>query len=195
MPKLTLDITGFYYALTVEGGDAANLLGDTVKALTSFAVGKNGVNGGVLTRADFDAKGFLSCATVDFTGEGARPASRQQRPDGKPPLPNPPRGIYSYDDTISNVVAPGCGGTISFSLVWQYYIFGKNNVLKTGNAGTTVRTIFSAGNSNKEAPLEDGDRVVWRLVAIGGLKERVDRMNEANLFPYNKTQTIRSFLG
>ncbi|MEM6691517.1 MAG: hypothetical protein AAF664_18965 [Planctomycetota bacterium] len=176
MDSITLDITGFYYSKTFTGEQLAMVKGKTVEELTWLARGMIGDGKrGKLTEVEFKpgmadpSDSFLQTLTVDFNkreGEDIKaPRSRQiNSPSG-----NPPRGVYSYSDTLTNVVN---GNGISFTPVWQYYVFNKDKQLQSGAPANdpTARKIVPA---NKSAGLEIGDRVVWRLVLIGGVFERI----------------------
>ena len=161
--QIKLDITGFYYSKTFTGEQYEMVEGKSVEFLTRAAEGMLGDNDrGRLTQATFSDRGFLSSLTVDFTPQQSPegPVSRQVGgPAGAMP---PPRGVYGYADCLSNVVS---GANISFTPVWQYYLFDGDGVLKSKGS----RVIVPAADSE---PLVDGDTVVWRVVLIGGLHER-----------------------
>ena len=160
---VTLDFTGLYYELDVPFDQLGT--SPSVRALTEFAVGKQGQTGGKLIFAEFSSKGFLSAAYVEHR---ATPQSRQKDSSGNPSPSLPlPTGIYGFDDEFRTNVVEGV--QISFSLAWQYYIFRAGQLINGSSGTSTERTIVSATDSGGVTPLEDGDIVRWRLVAIGGL--------------------------
>ncbi|MEM0942550.1 MAG: hypothetical protein AAGI70_01260 [Pseudomonadota bacterium] len=153
---IKIDITGFYYEIEVDPEGVVTVADAMRKATEAVAP-----NGGKL-KVDTDLNGFVNCLTVDYPSD-ARPASRQSgdtRPVGK----------YSYDDNPiggGNVV-PG-GGNINGQLAWQYYVERE---------GVTVnrdRVIIPITQSDQSAvgPLQPTDLIIWRLVAIFGLREKM----------------------
>lgn len=172
---VVLDFAGFYYQTIFEDADAT---GKSVQEITEMAVDRDGTRGGKLLIAKFDDSGFLQRVTVSFRDDA--PVVRQSRRPGDP-APNepftPPLGVYSYNDSTGQSV-PG-DGLVSFTPSWQYYVFDKDNKLKTAalrepNGDLGNRLIIPAGSSNTgdgAVPIEPGDRVTWRLVMIGGIGE------------------------
>lgn len=179
MGKIILDVTGLYFSKTYEGEMAEMLVGKSVEQLTLMTVGVVGDGQrGKLTQADFmpgEIPGkFLQTLIVDFTDKHSLnpPVSRQKGSI----FGNPPRGVYGYTDVASNVV-PGKG--VSFTPVWQYYHFDREMRMKSGGSLTSPldRVIVPA---DKSGALEMGDRVVWRLVLIGGVFERIQYSTSGN---------------
>lgn len=179
MGKIILDVTGLYYSKTFEGEMLDMVVGKSVEQLTSMTVGVVGDGQrGKLTQAEFMPGAipgkFLQTLTVDFTEKHSPnpPVSRQKGSL----FGNPPRGVYGYTDLASNVV-PGSG--VSFTPVWQYYHFDQEMRMKSGGSPTnpTDRVIVPA---DKSGALEVGDRVVWRLVLIGGVFERIQYSTSGN---------------
>lgn len=188
MDKIILDITGFYYSKTYEGELLQMAVGKTVEQLTSMTVGLVGDGDrGKLAAAVFKPGAvpsgqFLQTLTVDFTDDES-PNPPKSRQLGSL-FSDPPRGVYSYTDLATNVV-PGDG--VSFTPVWQYYHFDKDRRLKSGGAlgNPTDRRIVPA---NQSQLLEVGDRVVWRLVLIGGVFERIQSGRSENSSLANQMQ-------
>ena len=170
---ITLDFTGLFYEIKVDVAALDSFQPAqprTVKKLTEFAVGKLGTTGGTLIYAKFSEGGFLSAAYVEHR---SNPRTRQKDSAGAPaPSRALPIGIYGFDDAIrTNRVT---GVQISFSLSWQYYIFRGRELISGVSATSTDRTIVPAEKSISVTPLDDGDIVRWKLVAIGGLNELVE---------------------
>ena len=134
------------------------------------AASKPAPNGGKLSVAS-DLNGFVNSITVVYP-DTTRPESRQ---DGGPR----PVGVYSYDDnpTDGGNVIPG-GGDINGQLAWQYY------VCRSGMIVNSDRTIipFNKSDTGSVGPLQDGDRIIWRPVAIfglsGAMQERRDELQD-----------------
>ncbi|MEM7784261.1 MAG: hypothetical protein AAF939_20205 [Planctomycetota bacterium] len=176
MDEIILDITGFYFSKTYRGEMLELAVGKTVQELTTMSKGVIGDNGrGKLTEVEFKPGAipglFLQKLTVDFM-ETKPPKSRQKGSI----FGDPPQGVYGYTDLATKVVS---GEGVSFTPVWQYYHFDKKRRLKSGAPlnKPTQRKIVPADRSEK---LQPGDRVVWRLVLIGGVFERVAKGRRNN---------------
>lgn len=187
MSTITFDVTGFYYQKTYTGEAAQLFVGKSVRQLTEMTQGRLGDDArGRLARVDFDSSGFLHTLEVDFTADdSADPKSRQVNANGSAPSfgANPPTGVYGYSDKPSNVIP---GVDVTFTPVWQYYLFDANGRLKSGRpvgAPPTERRIIPADQSNQVTPLELGDRLVWRVVLIGGIRERLTQMRDQHADP------------
>ncbi|MEM9851653.1 MAG: hypothetical protein AAF761_06625, partial [Pseudomonadota bacterium] len=162
---IKLDITGFYYETLIDDYDPATA---TVRSITEAAKGRPGGSAGsdgVLQEVTFSEKGSLAKISVEF--ENA-PTSRQLK-DGKPLPPMLPSGTYEYEDNIPNGVGDG---VVKFSLAWQYYVFAGDRLLSNQPApGDTRRIVVKAGDAKISDFKETPTKIVWRLVAIGGLPE------------------------
>ncbi len=174
---IAIDITGFYYDIDVDSSGVT-----TVVAAMRRAQGVRARNGGVL---DFktDSSGFISCIEVKYDGN-SQPQSRQLNSSFGP---NRPIGTYRYsDDIIDKNNRIHVNGAINGLLVWQYYIYDSTNMQKSG--GGINRTIEPASTPNTNA-LADGDRIVWRLVAIFGLNQFLDSKQDL-LLSESKGQSL-----
>lgn len=188
---VVFEITGFYFRKTLQPGMAQ---GKSVRAITEMLQDTKGDDGGTLLASQFDSKGFLQRLTVSFRDQDPKSGQIRRPEDFAGPAPHEPqvfpRGVYSYRDLPKNSFAGD--GLISFSPSWQYYIFGRDNKLKNAaqrgpNDELLPRTIIPAGSSNtgdNSVEIVDGDRITWRLVAIGGvadaLREKEKKLSVAN---------------
>lgn len=149
-----VDITGFYYGKKIS---AEGVL--TVQDAMRVAAESPSPEGGLLTVSS-DLNGFVSKITVVYPPDGT-PKSRQ---DGG----SRPVGTYSYDDSPLNGgnVVPG-SGNIEGQLAWQYYVRRGGITL---NADREIIP-FNRSDEGVIGSLQDGDVVIWRLVAIFGLRK------------------------
>jgi hypothetical protein len=140
--RVTVDITGMYFALDVKVPKSATVFDVMTQAKNDTAASKR------FPKLDFEIDNkqqFLSRISVLHGCHSAvsRQDPRRTRPDG----------LYSFEDEL---------GTAQPLLVWQYYITDKNGLLKNGQQGGERRIIpFTEQNH-----LADGDVIVWRLVGI-----------------------------
>ncbi|MDP4021039.1 hypothetical protein Q8W71_00245 [Methylobacterium sp. NEAU 140] len=171
---IKLDITGFYYSIDVDSSGVT-----TVLDVLNRANGIRSPNGGVLSfRLD---KGFVSSLTVEYDGQSS-PKSRQ---NNSPFGPNRPVGIYSYtDDVFSQSNRISNSGNIPGLLAWQYYIFDSAGKQKSGD-----RTIVPVSKASTTFQIQDGDRIVWRLIGIFGLNQFIDAAQQ-NLVAEAKGQPL-----
>lgn len=162
-----LDITGFYYRFSCELDGIR-----TVFDLMSKARGVPTANGGKLFfDADPARPNFCQTITVEYPA-GSRPKSRQS---GDPR----PLGLYTYTDDVldpnNRIVVPN--GQTGLH-IWQYYITNRDRQIKTGPNEAGNRAIVGFKVSDQEpygAALEDEDTVTWRLVAIFGIADSIDK--------------------
>ncbi|MEL6316855.1 MAG: hypothetical protein AAFR16_04345 [Pseudomonadota bacterium] len=184
--SVRFEIVGFYYRKSIPAEEA---VGKTVQKITRSLLDTPSDDGrGTLFAAQFDGEGFLQRLSVSFREQP--PLSGQATRAGPGAEPQSfPRGVYSYKDVTQNAFHGD--GLISFSPAWQYYIFDRENRLKSGARAAEDgfrRTIVPAGESNQPpdgVEVADGDRISWRLVAIGGVAEAM-RDVEERLTPANR---------
>ena len=168
--EVTLDITGFYYSTTIDLTDKIKTVEDVMDA----AKDKPGDQGGQLSfvRNKID-KRFIDTITVDYP-EGSTPVTRQK--NGKKPLERP-TGKYTFTDDITDKRnrIDWTGGEPGI-LAWQYYVFDSKRTLKSSGKNNE-RVILPMAESDRKpdgVTLEDGDRIVWRLVTIFGIASIID---------------------
>ena len=153
---ITIDITGFYYSADVNLGSIVTVEDAMREAekITSPAGGKLAVSK--------DLNGFVNKLTVVYPPDG-RPKSRQS--DDPRPV-----GTYSYDDNpLKGGTVVSGNGNIDGQLAWQYYVSRAGMILNNDRAIIP----FDKSNAGKIGPLQDGDVVTWRLVAIFGLRREM----------------------
>ena len=161
MPKVTLDIAGFFFDRTVtipKGSTVEDLMQavkkandpkDTSSAIFDFqpGIGKE--------------SGFIDEISILHRGGSAK--SRQK---GGRVYPD---GLYSYaDDPVEmkkKRLSPE-GKDSGIVLAWQYYVYSKKSVDKNRENSGIKREIVPFSDSKRDYPLENGDTVVWRLVAL-----------------------------
>lgn len=169
--NITLDVTGFYYSVKVdlERFDRRDRDEVTVKDVTEAAVGRTGTTGGRLKEVDFSDRGFLNRITV----EHSRPPKSRQTFGGRDQRhpQNLPIGVYSYSDEFLPSLEVG---DITFTPVWQYYVFDRTGDLETGSnrARDLTRSITPSAESDRDVTLRQGYLIRWRLVCIGGLRRQ-----------------------
>lgn len=150
---IKIDITGFYYRTEIVADGIV-----TVEDAMRRAAAKPSPDGGKLEISS-DLNGFVNKITVEYPPT-SRPKSGQ--------TDNPrPVGTYSYDDNPlkgGNVISGN--GDIDGQLAWQYYVRRAGVTL---NADRKIIP-FNESDTGAIGPLQDGDVVTWRLIAIFGLR-------------------------
>lgn len=161
MPQVTLDIAGFFFDKTVKIPK-----GSTVKDLMQAVKDANDPNDNKTAIFDFregigQESGFIDEISILHRGNSAK--SRQK---GGRVYPD---GLYSYaDDPVEKKkkrLSPE-GKDSGIVLAWQYYVYSKKSVDKNREGSGIKREIVPFSDSKKDYPLEDGDTVVWRLIAL-----------------------------
>lgn len=152
MPKITVDITGFYFAIKVDVDEQASVL----DAMTAAAAASRGTDAELYFESQPRGEvAFLRKIAVDHKID---PSSRQD------PRRKRPAGFYEYDDSIPT--------NTFFSLVWQYYIFNDKKIIQNGVRSDNSRKIVPYSETNEQfqqqKPIlfKDGYTVLWRLVTI-----------------------------
>lgn len=160
---IEIDITGFYYRNSIDAESIVTVADAMKKAAAGPAP-----NGGLLTVTD-DANGFVNSITVVYPS-AASPQSGQG-------LGARPKGIYGFNDDplTGNNAVPGTGN-INGQLVWQYYVERGGAVL---NNDRKIYAYTESDSAPMVGALEDGDKIIWRLVAIFGLQEMMQGKEDA----------------
>lgn len=158
---ISIDITGFYYRTDISA-EGITTVQDAMRA----AAASPSPDGGQLTVTS-DLNGFVNKISVVYPS-AATPKSGQN--DDPRPV-----GTYSYDDSPLNGgnVVPG-NGNIDGQLAWQYYVRRDGITL---NADREIIP-FSRSDQGAIGALQDGDVVIWRLIAIFGLRKMMQENNE-----------------
>lgn len=132
--KVHVSIVGFYFGIEVNIPKGSTI-SDAMQAASEKSRGSD---------KEFtfspSPEGFLSNVTVVHKTKAKSRNSKNKRD----------AGIYSYTDD-ANYGNP--------SLVWQYYIFTKNDERREPR-GSEVPF------QKNKTKLQDGDQVIWRLVGI-----------------------------
>ena len=167
---ITIDITGFYYSFDVPFDEDIKTVFDVMHR----ASGKRAPNGGVLSFDLDDQQKFVNEITVNYDST-SKPMTRQK---GGSLIPERPIGRYSFTDNVldSQNRVNWTGGQAGL-LAWQYYVFDSGNTLKSQFGANGERVVIPATTSDRgdgAVILADGDRIVWRVVAIFGLPKIFD---------------------
>lgn len=168
---INLEVTGFYYQLSVPADGIV-----TVIDLMNAARGVKSPNGGVMDFAlDVDGR-FIETIAVKYDRTSTFGSS--QRNLTVLPKRRPTGGLYSFtDDAIAPANRISRPGQVPGLLAWQYYVSDINGRMKSRIGTTEPLGIGTAAESDQLAlgePLEDGDTVAWRIVAIFGLNHYFD---------------------
>lgn len=132
--KIKLSIVGFYFGIEVNVPK-----GSTISDVMIAAVEKSRGTDKEFTYSP-TPYGSLSNVTVIHKTEAESRNSKRTYP----------KGVYSYTDD-ANYGNP--------SLVWQYYIFNKNDERRE-DRGSEIPY------EKNKTKLHDGDKIIWRLVGI-----------------------------
>lgn len=163
---IILDIPCFYYHMPVPPDGIA-----TVLDLMNAAKGAESPTGGVL---DFELdrnRRFVQTISVHHRRK-SDPECRYQNLSVLPTR-RPTGGNYSFTDDVTDpknwINGPG---RVPGLHTWQHYVFDSQGRTKSHLCPTGLRDIAPLAETQPLAtgePLEDGDRAVWRLVALFGL--------------------------
>ncbi len=173
-----VDITGFYFDETVIVKKGATVF-DVMTAVAAKTKGTDKELTFAAAPVDdpktpADETRFLKSITVTY-GESAVPRSRQSH------RPKKERLFHFSDSPQQKIVAMENGepkkDAAPGALAWQYYVLSKpldngsgrvlKNAIGTGNLRRIV-PFKDSNTANGGIELEDGDRIVWRLVGIFG---------------------------
>jgi hypothetical protein len=167
--KVRLRIVGLYFNTTVKINDNINL---TVRDVMDEYIRLNpniSVVGG-LEYVRYPKTGgsddFVRTLTYhfggkyDFNGDG----DTNDAVDGKS-LGNKTiaKGIYTLSEDLEDGI-PGYQAGNKVGLAWQYYVVGANGKVKSATPAS--RQFSSFGKVSPDYDIEDGDTIIWRLVAI-----------------------------
>lgn len=168
---INLDITGFYYQISVPAQGIV-----TVLDLMNAAKGVKSPNGGVLDFAlDFDGR-FVQTISVNYD----RNCELKNRQQNLTVLPKrrPTGGLYSFtDDVLEPANRLNVAGQVPGLHAWQYRVSDINGRMKSRIGNTEFLGIGPSNEPHQLSlgePLEDGDTVTWRIVAIFGLNHYLD---------------------
>jgi hypothetical protein len=168
---INLEITGFYFRLSVPADGIV-----TVLDLMNAASGVESANGGVMDFAlDFDQR-FIETISVNY----GRTSTSERHRENLTVLPKrrPTGGLYSFTEDVTEpenrISRPG---QVPGLHAWQYYVYDINGRMKSRVGTTELLGVKPAAESDQLSlgePLEDGDTVAWRIVAIFGLNHYFD---------------------
>lgn len=182
-----VDITGFYFdeKVIIKKGSTVFDVMKAVRDKTANAEKKLTFSDAVDDPAtEKDENRFLRSITVTYTGS-AVPRSRQSYTPKK-------ERLFHFADTPQQKITAMEGGqpkegAAPGALAWQYYVLSKplsdgsgrvlKNVIGNGNQRRIVPFKDSA-SANGGIELEDGDRIVWRLVGIFGTDDPTGSAND-----------------
>lgn len=165
MPRVNLEITGFFYrreVLVPDGAATVKEVMDAAEALTNFPK---------LVVIPEAAGGFLNTLIVFHAGNTA---SSGQTRAGTPVGRIYPDGVYvGEDDKVSfspneqNPILVSEDGLVQVR-AWQYYVYDASFVDLNRKARSRRIVPYTSPFPSAEAPrpFEDDDTVVWRQVTI-----------------------------
>jgi len=166
MPRVKLEITGFFYRQEVLVPDGANTVKEVMDAAEELTGFPKLV---VIPEAN---GGFLKTLIVSHAGSSA--GSGQTQGDGSPISRTYPDGVYvgeddkvSFSENEQNPILVSEDG-LSQVRAWQYYVYDANSVDLNRQAGSRRIVPYTNPFPSAEAPraFVDGDTVVWRQVTI-----------------------------
>lgn len=158
---IKIDVTGFYYRGQVDP-EGVKTVADAMNKADGVP---SPINGGILTVSS-DANGFVNSISVDYPTDST--------PESGQGLGPRPTGSYSFDDDPmgqGNLI-PGAG-SIDGQLAWQYYV-ERDGVVLNRNRRITPYT----DSDSEFGDLQSGDKIIWRLVAIFGLREAMQQQRQ-----------------
>lgn len=166
MPRVNLEITGFFYrreVLVPDGASTVKEVMDAAEELSGFPK---------LVVIPEAAGGFLKTIIVSHAGNTA--ISGQTQVDGSSVSRTYPDGVYvGEDDKVSfsaneqNPILVSDDG-LSQVNAWQYYVYDASSVDLNRQAGARRIVPYTNPFPSTEAPrpFQDDDTVVWRQVTI-----------------------------
>lgn len=189
--EITIDVTGMYYSNTVTVAEGSTVFDVMQAASVQRAPG----NGGILTFGlelasdGVTPSGFLNQIKIVYDEE-SDPRSRQLVTAGQPGAPRP-KGVYLYNDDMSRDPFLVDGG-VSFRLAWQYYISDAEGRSRNANVDGTRKIVpFLRSNEGEgSVELHNGDRIVWRAVAIFGIDEAIEAAGKGISEEYGISSTM-----
>ena len=167
MPRVNLEITGFFYrreVLVPNGATTVKEVMNAAEALTGFPK---------LVVIPEAAGGFLKTLIVSHAGDTAD--SGQTKGNGASVGRTYPDGVYvGEDDKVSfspneqNPILVSEDGLAQVR-AWQYYVYNANFVDLNRQAGSRRIVPYTSPflpSAEAPRPFQDDDTVVWRQVTI-----------------------------